>query len=65
MQLITACPQIELIQSLTQERNGKPPYLSFGLTVLHLFSTDMKKVGIELFQELNKGGKGKLNEVLF
>nr|XP_020041459.1 clathrin heavy chain linker domain-containing protein 1-like [Castor canadensis] len=64
MQLITACPQIELIQSLTQERNGKPPYLSFGLTVLHLFSTDMKKVGIELFQELNKGGKDAVEHLV-
>ena len=59
MQLIKLCPHTELIQCLTDEWNGKPPYLSFGLAVLHLFSVDMKKVGIKLLQEINKGGKGK------
>ncbi|KAM5227637.1 clathrin heavy chain linker domain-containing protein 1 [Ctenodactylus gundi] len=57
MQLITLCPQTELMQSLIKERNGKPPFLSFGLTVLHLFSENMKNVGIKLLQEVNKGGK--------
>ncbi|XP_052590550.1 clathrin heavy chain linker domain-containing protein 1 isoform X2 [Peromyscus californicus insignis] len=58
IQLITVCPQTELIICLTQERNGKPPLLSFGLAVLHLFSVDMKKVCIKLLQEISKGGKG-------
>lgn len=59
MQLIKLCPHYELIQCLTKERNGKPPLLSFGLAILHLFSVDMKKVGIKLLHEINKGGKGK------
>ncbi|XP_053445877.1 clathrin heavy chain linker domain-containing protein 1 isoform X2 [Nycticebus coucang] len=58
IQVITLCPQPELIQCLTKEWNGKPPLLSFGLAILHLFSVDMKKVGIKLLQEANKGGKG-------
>ncbi|XP_006159094.1 clathrin heavy chain linker domain-containing protein 1 isoform X1 [Tupaia chinensis] len=57
MQLITLCPQTELIQCLTKEWNGKPPSLSFGLAVLHLFSVDMKKFAIKLLQEISKGGK--------
>lgn len=57
--LITVCPHIELIKCLTQERYGKPPIFSFVLTVLHVFSADMKKVGIKLLQEVSKGGKGK------
>ncbi|XP_021572828.1 clathrin heavy chain linker domain-containing protein 1 isoform X2 [Carlito syrichta] len=57
LQLITLCPQIELIQCLTKEWNGKLPSLSFGLAILHLFSVDLKKVGIKLLQEINKGGK--------
>uniref|UniRef100_A0A671EY38 Clathrin heavy chain linker domain-containing protein 1 n=1 Tax=Rhinolophus ferrumequinum TaxID=59479 RepID=A0A671EY38_RHIFE len=55
MQLIKLFPHIELIQYLTRERDGKPPFLSFGLVILHLFSVDMKKVGIKLLQEINKG----------
>ncbi|XP_019517625.1 PREDICTED: clathrin heavy chain linker domain-containing protein 1 isoform X3 [Hipposideros armiger] len=54
MQLIKLCPHTELIQCLTRERNGKPPFLSFGLVILHLFSLDMKKVGIKLLQEIDK-----------
>ncbi|XP_032981279.1 clathrin heavy chain linker domain-containing protein 1 isoform X1 [Rhinolophus ferrumequinum] len=54
MQLIKLFPHIELIQYLTRERDGKPPFLSFGLVILHLFSVDMKKVGIKLLQEINK-----------
>ncbi|XP_020943191.1 clathrin heavy chain linker domain-containing protein 1 isoform X2 [Sus scrofa] len=63
MQLIKLCPHIELIQCLTKEWNGKPPSLSFGLALLYLFSVDMKKVGIKLLQEINKGGKEKWQEV--
>ncbi|XP_076990378.1 clathrin heavy chain linker domain-containing protein 1 isoform X2 [Tamandua tetradactyla] len=58
LQLIVLCPQTELIECLTKEWNGKPPSLSFGLAILHLFSADMKKVGIKLLQEISKGGKG-------
>ncbi|XP_019575145.2 clathrin heavy chain linker domain-containing protein 1 isoform X1 [Rhinolophus sinicus] len=54
MQLIKSCPHIELIQRLTRERDGKPPFLSFGLVILHLFSVDMKNVGIKLLQKINK-----------
>ncbi|XP_036056866.1 clathrin heavy chain linker domain-containing protein 1 isoform X2 [Onychomys torridus] len=64
IQLITVCPQIELITCLTQERNGKPPLLSFGLAVLHLFSVDMKKVVIKLLQEISKGGKDVVEHLL-
>ncbi|KAF7468438.1 clathrin heavy chain linker domain-containing protein 1 [Marmota monax] len=56
MKLITLCPQTELIQCLTEEKNGRPPFLSFGLAILHLFSVNMEKVGIKLLQEINKGG---------
>nr|XP_031322919.1 clathrin heavy chain linker domain-containing protein 1 isoform X2 [Camelus dromedarius] len=54
MQLIKLCPHTELIQCLTKEWNGKPPSLSFSLVILHLFSVDMKKVGVKLLQEINK-----------
>ncbi|KAL6082320.1 hypothetical protein STEG23_021475 [Scotinomys teguina] len=64
IQLITACPQAELIKCLTQERNGKPPFLSFGLTVLHLFAVDMKKVGIKLLQEISKDGKDVIEHLV-
>uniref|UniRef100_A0A8C6FGY6 Clathrin heavy chain linker domain-containing protein 1 n=1 Tax=Moschus moschiferus TaxID=68415 RepID=A0A8C6FGY6_MOSMO len=64
MQLIKLCPNIELIQCLTKEWNGKPPYLSFGLAVLHLFSIDMKKVGIKLLQEISKGGKDAVEHLM-
>lgn len=64
MQLIKLCPHTELIQCLTREWNGKPPSLSFGLVTLHLFSVDMKKVGIKLLQEISKGGKGKYSKML-
>uniref|UniRef100_A0A2I2Y7I1 Clathrin heavy chain linker domain-containing protein 1 n=1 Tax=Gorilla gorilla gorilla TaxID=9595 RepID=A0A2I2Y7I1_GORGO len=56
LQLLMSCPQVELIQCLTKELNEKQPSLSFGLAILHLFSVDMKKVGIKLLQEINKGG---------
>ncbi|CAH7006064.1 clathrin heavy chain linker domain-containing protein 1 [Phodopus roborovskii] len=62
--LITACPQIELIKCLTQERDGKPPFLSFALAVLHLFSVDKKKVGIKLLQEVSKGGKDVIEHLV-
>ncbi|XP_007465733.1 PREDICTED: clathrin heavy chain linker domain-containing protein 1 isoform X2 [Lipotes vexillifer] len=64
MQLIKLCPHTELIQCLTKEWNGKPPYLSFGLAVLHLFSVDMKKVGVKLLQEINKGGKDAVEHLM-
>ncbi|XP_032508489.1 clathrin heavy chain linker domain-containing protein 1 isoform X1 [Phocoena sinus] len=64
MQLIKLCPHTELIQCLTKEWNGKPPYLSFGLAVLHLFSVDMKKVGIKLLQEINKDGKDAVEHLM-
>lgn len=64
MQLIKLCPHIELIQCLTREWNGKPPSLSFGLAILHLFSVDLKKVGIKLLEEISKGGKSKYSKML-
>ncbi|XP_020943194.1 clathrin heavy chain linker domain-containing protein 1 isoform X6 [Sus scrofa] len=64
MQLIKLCPHIELIQCLTKEWNGKPPSLSFGLALLYLFSVDMKKVGIKLLQEINKGGKDAIEHLM-
>ncbi|KAG8512418.1 Clathrin heavy chain linker domain-containing protein 1 [Galemys pyrenaicus] len=64
MQLIKLCPYTELIQCLTKEWNGKPPPLSFGLAILHLFSVDMKKVGIKLLQEISKGGKDAIEHVM-
>nr|BAB24663.1 unnamed protein product [Mus musculus] len=64
IQLITACPQIDLIRCLTQERNEKPPFLSFGLAVLHMFSVDMKKVGMRLLQEVSKGEKDVIEHLV-
>ncbi|XP_014698485.2 clathrin heavy chain linker domain-containing protein 1 isoform X1 [Equus asinus] len=64
MKLIKLCPHTELIQCLTKEWNGKPPSLSFGLAILHLFSTDMKKVGIKLLQEVNKGGRDAIEYLM-
>ncbi|XP_008577060.1 PREDICTED: clathrin heavy chain linker domain-containing protein 1 isoform X1 [Galeopterus variegatus] len=64
MQLITLCPQTELIQCLTKEWNGKPPSLSFGLVVLHLFSVDMEKIGIKLLQEISKGGRDAVEHLV-
>ncbi|XP_063129058.1 clathrin heavy chain linker domain-containing protein 1 isoform X5 [Rattus norvegicus] len=64
IQLITACPQIDLIRGLTEERNGKPPFLSFGLTVLHLFSVDMKKIGMKLLQEVSKAEKDVIEHLV-
>uniref|UniRef100_G3THR1 Clathrin heavy chain linker domain-containing protein 1 n=1 Tax=Loxodonta africana TaxID=9785 RepID=G3THR1_LOXAF len=64
LQLITLCPQTELIHCLTKEWNGKPPPLSLGLAILHLFSVDMKKVGIKLLQEVNKGGKDAVEHLM-
>ncbi|XP_004691462.1 PREDICTED: clathrin heavy chain linker domain-containing protein 1 [Condylura cristata] len=64
MQLVKLCPHTELIQCLTKEWNGKPPPLSFGLAILHLFSVDMKKVAIKLLQEISKGGKDALEHVM-
>ncbi|XP_012505306.1 PREDICTED: clathrin heavy chain linker domain-containing protein 1 [Propithecus coquereli] len=64
MQLITLCPQTELIQCFTKEWNGKPPSLSFGLAILHLFSVDMKNVGIKLLQEINKEGKDAVKHLV-
>ncbi|CAO2640911.1 Clathrin heavy chain linker domain-containing protein 1 [Lemmus lemmus] len=62
--LITACPQIELIKGLTQERDGKPSFLSCALAVLHLFSVDMKNIGIKLLQEISKGGKDVIEHLV-
>uniref|UniRef100_A0A8C3YIA4 Clathrin heavy chain linker domain-containing protein 1 n=1 Tax=Catagonus wagneri TaxID=51154 RepID=A0A8C3YIA4_9CETA len=64
MQLIKLCPHTELIQCLTKEWNGKPPSLSFGLALLYLFSVDMKKVGIKLLHEINKGGKDAIEHLM-
>ncbi|XP_029792087.1 clathrin heavy chain linker domain-containing protein 1 [Suricata suricatta] len=64
MELIKLCPHTELILCLTREWNGKPPSLSFGLAILHLFSVDMKKVGIKLLQEISKGGKGLVEQLM-
>ncbi|XP_047707729.1 clathrin heavy chain linker domain-containing protein 1 isoform X3 [Prionailurus viverrinus] len=64
MDLIKLCPHTELIQCLTREWNGKPPSLSFGLAILHLFSVDMKKVGIKLLQDISKGGKGIVEHLM-
>uniref|UniRef100_A0A0N8ESP1 Clathrin heavy chain linker domain-containing protein 1 n=1 Tax=Heterocephalus glaber TaxID=10181 RepID=A0A0N8ESP1_HETGA len=64
MQLITLCPQAELIHSLTKESNGKPPFLSFGLIILHLFSGNMEEVGIKLLKEINKGGKDAIEHLM-
>ncbi|KAM6221539.1 clathrin heavy chain linker domain-containing protein 1 isoform 2-T2 [Rhynchocyon petersi] len=54
LQLITLCPQMELIQCLTKEWNGNPPSLPLGFAILHLFSLDMKNIGVKLLQEINK-----------
>ncbi|KAM9601090.1 clathrin heavy chain linker domain-containing protein 1 [Trichechus inunguis] len=64
LQLIRLCPQIELIHCLTKEWNGKPPSLSLSLAILHLFSVDLKKVGIKLLQEVNKGGKDAVEHLM-
>ncbi|XP_052055369.1 clathrin heavy chain linker domain-containing protein 1 isoform X2 [Apodemus sylvaticus] len=64
IQLITACPQIDFIKCLTEERDGKPPLLSFGLTLLHLFSVDMKKVGMGLLQELSESEKDVIEHLV-
>ncbi|KAM9061860.1 clathrin heavy chain linker domain-containing protein 1 isoform X1 [Sarcophilus harrisii] len=57
MDIITTCPQVELINCLTHEWQGKPPSLSFCLVVLHFFSIGMKKAGINLLEELHENGK--------
>ncbi|XP_012633282.1 clathrin heavy chain linker domain-containing protein 1 isoform X2 [Microcebus murinus] len=64
MQLITLCPQTELIQCLTKEWSGKPPSLSVSLAILHLFSVDMKKVGIKLLEEVDKDGKDAVKHLV-
>ncbi|KAK2092502.1 Clathrin heavy chain linker domain-containing protein 1 [Saguinus oedipus] len=64
LQLLMSCPQVELIQCLIKELNEKQPSLSFGLAILHLFSVDMKKIGIKLLQEINKGGKGAVESLM-
>ncbi|XP_036291249.1 clathrin heavy chain linker domain-containing protein 1 isoform X1 [Pipistrellus kuhlii] len=64
MQLIKLCPHYGLIQCLTKEWKGKPPLLSFGLTILYLFSVDMKKVGIKLLHELNRSGKDAIENLI-
>ncbi|XP_058523779.1 clathrin heavy chain linker domain-containing protein 1 isoform X2 [Ochotona princeps] len=64
IQLITLCPQTELIQCLTKEWNGKPPSLSFSLAVLHLFSVDMRKTGMTLLQQINTGGKDAVEHLV-
>nr|XP_035128444.2 clathrin heavy chain linker domain-containing protein 1 isoform X2 [Callithrix jacchus]XP_035128445.2 clathrin heavy chain linker domain-containing protein 1 isoform X2 [Callithrix jacchus] len=64
LQLLMSCPQVELIQCLIKELNEKQPSLSFGLAILHLFSVDMKKIGIKLLQEISKGGKGAVESLM-
>ncbi|XP_012332574.2 clathrin heavy chain linker domain-containing protein 1 isoform X1 [Aotus nancymaae] len=64
LQLLMSCPQVELIQCLIKELNEKQPSLSFGLAILHLFSVDMKKIGIKLLQEINKGGKDAVESLM-
>ncbi|KAM6180149.1 LOW QUALITY PROTEIN: clathrin heavy chain linker domain-containing protein 1 [Erethizon dorsatum] len=64
VQLITLCPQTKLIHSLTKERNGNSPFLSFGLIVLHLFSVNMEEVGIKLLQEINEGGRDAIDHLM-
>ncbi|XP_040589088.1 clathrin heavy chain linker domain-containing protein 1 isoform X2 [Mesocricetus auratus] len=64
IELITTCPQIELIKCLTQERDGKPPFLSFALAVLHLFSVGLKNVGVKLLREVSKGGKDVIEHLV-
>ncbi|XP_040849988.1 clathrin heavy chain linker domain-containing protein 1 isoform X2 [Ochotona curzoniae] len=64
IQLITLCPQTELIQCLTKEWNGKPPFLSFSLAVLHLFSVDLRKTGMMLLQQINTGGKDAVEHLV-
>ncbi|XP_006880992.1 PREDICTED: clathrin heavy chain linker domain-containing protein 1 [Elephantulus edwardii] len=64
LQLIRLCPHIELIQCLTKEWNGKPPSLPLCLVVLHLFSVDLKKVGVKLLQEVNKCGKDEIAHLI-
>ncbi|XP_068927828.1 clathrin heavy chain linker domain-containing protein 1 isoform X3 [Petaurus breviceps papuanus] len=57
MSIIIICPQVELINFLTSEWKGKPPFLSYCLIVLHFFSIGMKEAGLNLLQELDKNGK--------
>ncbi|XP_005884669.1 PREDICTED: clathrin heavy chain linker domain-containing protein 1 [Myotis brandtii] len=64
MQLIKLCPHYGLIQCLTKEWNGKPPFLPFCLAILYLFSIDMKKVGIKLLHEINRGGKDAIEHLM-
>nr|XP_012332583.1 clathrin heavy chain linker domain-containing protein 1 isoform X4 [Aotus nancymaae] len=64
LQLLMSCPQVELIQCLIKELNEKQPSLSFGLAILHLFSVDMKKIGIKLLQDINKGGKDAVESLM-
>ncbi|XP_074256230.1 clathrin heavy chain linker domain-containing protein 1 isoform X5 [Saimiri boliviensis] len=64
LQLLMSCPQAELIQCLIKELNEKQPSLSFGLAILHLFSVDMKKIGIKLLQEINKSGKDAVESLM-
>ncbi|XP_023572351.1 clathrin heavy chain linker domain-containing protein 1 isoform X3 [Octodon degus] len=64
VQLITLCPQAELIQSLTKQRNENLPFLSFVFIILHLFSINMEEIGIKLLQEINKGGKDAIEHLM-
>ncbi|XP_078005646.1 clathrin heavy chain linker domain-containing protein 1 isoform X2 [Phascolarctos cinereus] len=57
MDIVIMCPQIELINCLTSEWKGEPPFLSFCLIVLHFFSIGMKNSGLSLLQELDKNEK--------
>ncbi|XP_043844183.1 clathrin heavy chain linker domain-containing protein 1 isoform X2 [Dromiciops gliroides] len=57
MDIIITCPHVELVNCLTNEWMGKPPFLSFCLIVLHFFFIGMKKDGLNLLQELDKNGK--------
>ncbi|XP_072491645.1 clathrin heavy chain linker domain-containing protein 1 isoform X3 [Notamacropus eugenii] len=64
MNIITICPQVELIKCLTSEWKGKPPFLSYCLIVLHFFSIGMKKAGISLLQELDINGKEATEQLM-
>ncbi|XP_038607468.1 clathrin heavy chain linker domain-containing protein 1, partial [Tachyglossus aculeatus] len=62
--LIKNCPSIELVKCLTQGRNGKQGALSFGLVILILLSSELKKLGFQVLLEVSAGGKSSLEEIM-
>ncbi|XP_062427274.1 clathrin heavy chain linker domain-containing protein 1 [Rhea pennata] len=52
--LLENCPATELISCLSQEWFRNPPLSSMGSTVLSLISTDHKKHGFQLLEEMSK-----------